>query len=175
MEFAGGPNMLTEMMAENDIKEILTRNTIGRLACAHANQPYIVPMSYVYDADSLYGFATDGQKNQWMRANPKVCFEVDEISDRLHWASVVVTGIYREIVDSPLNAKERESAQKILRSRSLWWDPGVSFRRLKTAEPFKVILYVIRIASISGYRTVTERIPGTNAGETGKTANLKPF
>jgi uncharacterized protein len=167
--------MRTELMAENDIREILTRNNLGRLGCSHANQPYVVPMSYVYEGDTIYGFATDGQKNQWMRENPKVCFEVDEIGDRLHWASIVVTGLYREIPDKPENAKERARAQEVLRSRSLWWHPAFAFRRLKTAGPAVVILYVIKIEAMSGYRTVEDRAPGTHAEGIGEDSFVRPF
>ena len=149
--------MLTELMAVGDIQEILTRNSVGRLACSQDDQPYIVLMSYVYDGNHLYGFATEGQKTRWMRSNPKVCFEVDEISDRLQWASIVLKGHYRELIDSPQFAKDRIHAQKVLASRSLWWEPALSFRRLKTAGRFVTVLYTIEIYSMTGYRTVTKQ------------------
>jgi nitroimidazol reductase NimA-like FMN-containing flavoprotein (pyridoxamine 5'-phosphate oxidase superfamily) len=132
-------------------------------------------MSYVYEGDSLYGFSTDGLKNQWMRANPKVCFEVDEIGDRLHWASIVVTGLYREIADTPQNVKERARAQEVLRSRSLWWNPALSFRRLKTAGPVAVIFYVIKIEAMSGYRTVEDRTPGAHGEGNDEATFVRPF
>ena len=48
---------------------------------AHDGQPYIVPMTFAYDADCLYSFSTFGQAICWMRANPKVCVEVDELRE----------------------------------------------------------------------------------------------
>ncbi len=146
--------MQTEMMSEKDIKEILTRNSIGRLGCAHANQPYVLPISFVYDLGHLYGFSTVGQKIEWMRANPKVCVEIDEISDRLHWASVVIIGRYHEILDSPEHVEEHNHARQILASRSLWWEPGFAFRRLKTKDRLVTVYYTIKIDSMTGYRTV---------------------
>jgi nitroimidazol reductase NimA-like FMN-containing flavoprotein (pyridoxamine 5'-phosphate oxidase superfamily) len=42
------------------------------------------------EEDCLYGFAFHGQKIDWMRANPNVCVEVDEIVDQYHWTTVLV-------------------------------------------------------------------------------------
>jgi hypothetical protein len=36
----------------------------------------------------LYSFATIGRKVEWMRANPLVCVEVDEIVSRQKWQTV---------------------------------------------------------------------------------------
>jgi uncharacterized protein len=44
----------------------------------------------------LYGYATLGQKMEWMRQNPRVC-QIDEIITQAHWASVVVFGHYEEL------------------------------------------------------------------------------
>ena len=74
--------------------------TVGRLGCARDNQPYIVPISFYFDPAGrcLYSFATAGQKIDWMRSNPRVCLEVDEIGDEFHWNSVLVIGRFEELV-----------------------------------------------------------------------------
>ena len=41
---------------------MLSRQEFGRLACAHQNRPYIVPIYFAYEPDHLYGFTTLGQK-----------------------------------------------------------------------------------------------------------------
>ena len=58
------------------------------------NQPYVVPVYLTYDVLSggepcLYGFTTPGQKIEWMRANPLVCVEVDEVTAHDQWVSVI--------------------------------------------------------------------------------------
>ena len=82
-------------------KELLGRASLGRLACARDDQPYIVPIFFSFDAREtcLYGFSTAGRKIEWMRGNPKVCVEVEEIADKSHWTTVLVTGRYEEIRD----------------------------------------------------------------------------
>ena len=39
----------------------------------------------------LYGFTTEGQKIEWMRANPLVCVELDEVENFDQWTSIVVS------------------------------------------------------------------------------------
>src|SRR5262249_37750915 len=70
--------MLIHELTRTECTDILGRSSIGRLACSHFDQPYIVPISYSFDAeeDCVYGFSTVGQKILWMRENPKVCLAV---------------------------------------------------------------------------------------------------
>src|SRR4030095_7348470 len=53
--------------------ELLASTRLGRLACTQGAQPYVVPVHFAYHDRALYGFATVGQKIEWMRANPLVC------------------------------------------------------------------------------------------------------
>ena len=64
--------MLVREMSQQECKELLARLGFGRLACAQENRPYIVPIYFASEPDRLYGFATMGQKIEWMRSNPIV-------------------------------------------------------------------------------------------------------
>jgi nitroimidazol reductase NimA-like FMN-containing flavoprotein (pyridoxamine 5'-phosphate oxidase superfamily) len=152
----------TEIMTEKDVKDLLTATTIGRLACSRDDHPYIVPTSFVYEDNHLYGFSTYGQKIEWMRTNPHVCVEVDKIADQLHWASVVIIGCYRELRELPQFIQERNHARELLASRSLWWEPAFSFRRLKPSDTLVPLFYAIEIVSMSGCRTVADQTKGLN-------------
>ena len=79
------------------------RGEVGQAGLSHENQPYIVPVYLAYDDESacLYGFTTLGQKVEWMRANPRVCVEVDEIAAYDQWVSVIAVGRYEEIPEAP--------------------------------------------------------------------------
>ena len=59
--------MLISEMTEKECRQFLSRSTLGRLACAQENVPYIVPIYFVYEPDHLYGFSTFGKKIEWMR------------------------------------------------------------------------------------------------------------
>ena len=94
--------MLIHELTRAQCLEVLMRVSVGRLACARHDQPYIVPVSFSFDPTDacLYSFSTVGQKIHWMRENPRVCVEVDEIDDHMHWTTVIVTGRYEEIRES---------------------------------------------------------------------------
>ena len=74
--------MVIEEMTDRECRAMLTKTNLGRLACALNNQPYIVPIHIDFYDAYLYGFATLGQKIEWMRQNPLVCLEFDEITSR---------------------------------------------------------------------------------------------
>ena len=73
--------------------------------CAHKNLPYVVPIYFVYEDPYLYGFTTLGQKVEWMRSNPQVCVELDEIVNGTQWMSIVIFGRYQELPDAPENVE----------------------------------------------------------------------
>ena len=79
-------------MTEEECRAMLSRGNVVRLACALNNQPYIVPIHIDLEGDFLYGYATLGQKIDWMRQNPLVCLESDELISHGQWASVIVSG-----------------------------------------------------------------------------------
>lgn len=48
--------MLISEMSREQCLDMLSRQGFGRLACAHHNRPYIVPIYFAYEPDHLYGF-----------------------------------------------------------------------------------------------------------------------
>jgi len=54
---------------------------VGRLACTENNQPYIVPVTYMYDGQNIYDQTNEGMKLNILRKNPNICFEVDRMTD----------------------------------------------------------------------------------------------
>jgi len=128
------------------------------LACAHENQPYIVPLYFAYDGDYLYSFSTRGQKIEWMRSNPNVCVEVDEVASPQRWVSVVVFGQYEEMPDVPEWRGAREYARKkLLQRNAIWWEPAYA-RTIQrdTERPLAPSFYRIRIVQITGHRATHE-------------------
>lgn len=95
--------MVIREMSRGECLRILAGVKLARLACAHENQPYVVPVYLAFDEVSgcLYGFTTPGLKVEWMRANPLVCVEVDEIVDSDQWVSIIANGRYEELPEIP--------------------------------------------------------------------------
>jgi nitroimidazol reductase NimA-like FMN-containing flavoprotein (pyridoxamine 5'-phosphate oxidase superfamily) len=172
-------------MGRDDCLQALSDARVARLACAMENQPYVIPVFLAFYQSEcagpcLYGFATQGQKVEWMRANPSVCVEVDEIEDIDTWMSVIAFGKYEELpndldqnvhrvvgalasktrAEAPsaiTSTNERVFAYQLLQSRAMWWEPATSTRNLGGANPTNEvtpIFYKIRINDVTGYRTV---------------------
>jgi uncharacterized protein len=112
--------MLIHELTRAQCLEVLMRMNVGRLACARHDQPYIVPVSFYFDGSDacLYSFSTLGQKIRWMRENPRVCVEVDEIADQVHWTTVIVTGRYEEIQAGMHAGGAQARALKLFQQRS---------------------------------------------------------
>jgi uncharacterized protein len=144
-------------MNAKDCHDILARLSVGRLACSRDDQPYVVPIYFVYAPDRLYGFATVGKKIEWMRRNPKVCVQTDEITNHFQWTSVIVNGRYRELPDMLPFLEERNHARELLEARSLWWQTAFASRRLKSEDDLiPPLFYSIDIDSVTGYRATAD-------------------
>ncbi len=103
--------MLGELNTDQ-INSILFSQVVGRLACTDNNQPYIVPVTYMYDGQNIYGQTNEGMKLKILRNNPNICFEVDRMTDMRNWQSVIVFGEFEE-----LKIIEAEDARKRLFNR----------------------------------------------------------
>lgn len=126
--------MLITKMRNRECRELLTRLGFGRLACVSNNRPYIVPIYFSYDADCLYCFSTLGQKIEWMRENPLVCVEVDEIAAHDNWVSVVALGHYLEFSNSPEDAKGQQYVRSLIQKRRLCGRAAIQQYRFAASE-----------------------------------------
>ena len=67
-----------EIKDRKTIDEILRQATVCRLGLCERGMPYVVPVSYGYEDDCLYFHsAPEGRKMEIIKANSRVCFEVD--------------------------------------------------------------------------------------------------
>jgi nitroimidazol reductase NimA-like FMN-containing flavoprotein (pyridoxamine 5'-phosphate oxidase superfamily) len=63
-----------------EMQAIFGRAQVGRLGLADENEPYVVPLNFVYsDGRICFHTGLEGRKLDIMWKNPRVCFEVDEI------------------------------------------------------------------------------------------------
>ncbi len=82
-------------MSPREIDQFLTCARVGRLGMILSEgRPYIIPMGYGYGDRKIYFHTcSEGLKMEILRANPNVCFEVDEsISDCSLAKSVIIFG-----------------------------------------------------------------------------------
>ncbi len=103
------------MLGELDrdqIEQVLRSEVVGRIGCHDAGRPYVVPITYAYDGHAIYGHSTEGEKLHMMRANPFVCFEVEQLEDLANWRSVIAWGEFEE-----LDGEEAERALQLIVNR----------------------------------------------------------
>jgi uncharacterized protein len=144
--------MVINKLTLEECKSILSQAGLARLACALNNQPYVIPIHVVYDGSSLYALSTLGQKIEWMRANPRVCLQVDEIQSYEQWVSVVVNGQYQELRE-PQYSEERGHAKKLLEKRHRWWQVAMAERQLTSGDHLiDPLFFRVQIDSITGLR-----------------------
>jgi nitroimidazol reductase NimA-like FMN-containing flavoprotein (pyridoxamine 5'-phosphate oxidase superfamily) len=155
---------IEELSTEASV-DLLTRSRFGRLACAKDSQPYVTPLHFAYHDGYIHSFSTVGQKVHWMRDNPLVCIEADEVISPQQWKSVVVFGRYEELPHTPDWQPLREQVQKLLAERAVWWEPGYAKTVLQGVEqPLLPVFFRLFITEITGRQAIPDS-ENKNTGE----------
>jgi uncharacterized protein len=142
--------MVIEELTDRECRAILARTHLARLACSLNDQPYIVPIHVEFHDSHLFGFATGGQKIEWMRKNPLVCVEVDELDSDRHWTTVVISGRYEELPDTSRYEYEHSIAHHLFQRHAIWWEPASVPLAGRLQRP--MILFRIVIVRMTGRR-----------------------
>lgn len=147
--------MIVREMTAQENAAVVAGGRMARLACARDGQPYLVPIHYVFADRFLYSFSMAGQKIEWMRQNPKVCVQIDDLASARNWKSVVVYGAFEELADRIGTKVERDRAWSLLEKHANWWEPG----GLKPVMPpmsatSAHLFYRIRIDSMTGRQAI---------------------
>jgi len=98
--------------------DLLRAQGVGRVAVVLGNRPFIFPVNYVVDGDTIVFRTSDGTKLEGLRSGFQAAFEIDGVDPLYHggW-SVLVSGRGREVVDG----HEIEALRKLA---LLTWAPG---------------------------------------------------
>ncbi|CAN5650871.1 pyridoxamine 5'-phosphate oxidase family protein [soil metagenome] len=146
--------MIIKDLELEECRNVLAGKGVGRLACVRDGQPYVIPFHFAFDGQNcLYAFSTFGQKIDWMRSNPLVCVEVEEIKQQNDWTTLVIFGSYEELIDTPQLAAERSFAFDLLSQRPMWWQPAyVAGTHRTVSEKADPIYFRIHISQMTGHR-----------------------
>jgi uncharacterized protein len=145
--------MISELTREQ-IENVFRSEVTGRIGCHADGRSYIVPVSYAYDGECVYAHSANGLKIRAMRANPSVCFEVEQIDDLANWRCVIGWGSYEELSDSEADRAERRLAERLApfvtsESARLTTGPRTEEDRFNNAER-RSIFYRIRLTEKTG-------------------------
>jgi uncharacterized protein len=74
------------MEGRGEMAALLDRMAVGRLALITKEGPYVVPVNYLFADDCIYfRSGPKGKKVEALRADPRVCFLVDEPGPQVTW------------------------------------------------------------------------------------------
>ena len=144
------------MLGELDnrqINNLLSSHIIGRLACTDGEKPYIVPVTYTYDGEYIYGQTNLGKKLKILRKNPNVCFEVDQMTDMRNWQSVVIYGEFEELKKKEVETGREQFFNKIFcmeTSSTVHAHEHEVIAVIEESDWERFVLYKIKIKKITG-------------------------
>lgn len=141
------------ILNEQQVENILLSQAVGRIACCYKGKPYIVPITYVYNGEYIYGQTQEGKKMNMLRKNQNVCFETEMMTDMGNWKSVLVYGTFEE-----LEGDEAEKAREILSTHFFHLMTNAKVHahehevtaEIEDENRIKPILYRIKIKDKSG-------------------------
>ena len=137
-------------MPRGEMLALLLRVGYGHLGCTRDGHPYVVPMHYAFDSQDLYFFTTEGTKTEFISANHEVCFQVEEVTDALHWRSVMVTGRAQRL----LEWDELERAMRLITERNPTLTPALNKTEIGAwKRRNNIAVYRVRPEAIYGRTT----------------------
>ncbi len=145
---------MSESLARTEIEKLLNEAGAGRLGLSREGVPYVVPLCYVYNGDRIYLHSSgSGRKIDYLRANPRACFQVDRVGEllksdqpcqfNLAYLSVLAEGEIAEVVDEA----EKLAGLKLLTAK---YGGAVAADRLKPADLRSVTVLKITLDRLSG-------------------------
>jgi nitroimidazol reductase NimA-like FMN-containing flavoprotein (pyridoxamine 5'-phosphate oxidase superfamily) len=134
-----------------EIEQVLRAEVLGRIGCIVDGWPYVVPINYVYESQTVYGNSSEGMKLRAMRDDPRVCFEVEQIRGMANWRTVIIRGRFEELLHD-----ERERAIDIISMRLARIETSASSRLIQQDDVYRregfhrPVLFGIRIKEVYG-------------------------
>ncbi|MCY7291812.1 MAG: pyridoxamine 5'-phosphate oxidase family protein [Ferruginibacter sp.] len=138
---------------DTQISNLLSSQVVGRLACTDGEKPYIVPVTYTYDGEYIYGQTNIGKKLKLLRKNPNVCFEVDKMMNVRNWQSVIVQGKFEELKNKDVDKGRAilfDRVFSMLTSTTVHTHEHAVTTVLEDSNRVKYIMYRIKIKKLTG-------------------------
>jgi len=89
---------MAKQLSEKESWDLIRRGSVGRLGCVADGEPYVVPINYLFEDNSIYSHSLPGRKIQILRGHPRACIQIDEIESDFEWRSVIAFGNYQEVI-----------------------------------------------------------------------------
>lgn len=140
-------------LTTDEINNVLTSQSICRIACADEGKPYVTPVTYAYDGKYIYIQSKNGKKVKIMRKNPQVCVQVDIMNNPNFWKSVIVNGVFEELKEADAEKAKEFLFNKVLTlltSSTVHGFDHSNETKVDDTNRNKPVMYRIKIESITG-------------------------
>jgi uncharacterized protein len=141
-----GTTPVFRQLNEAEMRELLERNHVGRIAFSFHDRVDIEPIHYACSGDWLYCRTSAGAKLATLAHRPWVAFEVDEVSGVFDWRSVVARGVAYQISGEGSESERRQYARAVELLR------GVVPETLAARDPvpFRGVVLAIHLDEMTG-------------------------
>lgn len=95
-------------LTKDEAEVVLNNNVFGHIGCNDGFNTYVFPVNYYFDGKYIHCHSKPGAKVEVMRLNKRVCLQVEEVNDFVHWKSIMILGEFQELLDT----RERYAAIK---------------------------------------------------------------
>ena len=138
---------MINILHEDEARDLLIDERIGRLGCIADGEPYVVPVNYIYHDGSVLVHSLPGRKIIAMRLNPRICLQVDRIESDFGWKSAIAFGNYEEVT----NAAERSHTLDLLLKRFPQLTPVETLIAEDAMAPAPIVFRIVidRLTGIS--------------------------
>ncbi len=141
-----------EITDRRTIDAILRSASVCRLGLADGDEPYVVPLCFGYDGESLYFHgAPVGRRSGILARNPRVCFEIDTFEGLVEAESPCAMGVhYRSVIgwghaEVLEDREEKRRALSLIVAQYADADPALPDAALDRMAVFRV-----RVESVTG-------------------------
>lgn len=88
---------MTKPLTDHESKALLLEGKLGRLGCIANDEPYVIPINYLFEDGFIYSHSLPGRKIDALHAQPRACLQVDMIESDIEWRSVIAYGTFEEV------------------------------------------------------------------------------
>jgi nitroimidazol reductase NimA-like FMN-containing flavoprotein (pyridoxamine 5'-phosphate oxidase superfamily) len=127
-------------------------------ALVEINRMWFLFILSLTGGEHIYSFSTYGQKIEWMRTNPLVCVEVDNIKNQFEWTSFVIFGRFEELTETPEFEENRLLTYQLLSQYPMWGSRRMSPEPIKhpKVKMTSRSTFVLLVEKITGHRAESE-------------------
>lgn len=142
-------------LSEDRVHKLLKEQCVGSLGYIAHSTPYVVPITYYYDAENqaIISYSTEGHKISSLRENPQVSLLVYHREGMNWWRSVLIHGVYEELhqLDAKFHLKQFcEGVRQVLKKQGIEQTRFINEFSSKSGSQDMPVVYRIRIEEWSG-------------------------